>query len=217
MQSWFVVSLFVRTNFQFSIRSLLLLAVVVALQCGWLAVEMRQAARQKNLVAAIEHSGGSVLYENDLSGTQGWRPNPLGLRKLLGDDFFDNIWDVRIRNDAGLKCIKDFNGFPQLIIGCEQWTPIQPPAPPDNHGDLTDAGMKEIEDLPDIYLIYILDCPALTDRCLESLARLPNLECLRLPLQVRVGCPDWHRCKITREGVKKLQRALPNCVIEYAW
>ena len=43
MLVWFVVSLVFRWRFQFSIRSLLVLTVAVALPCSWLAVEMKAA------------------------------------------------------------------------------------------------------------------------------------------------------------------------------
>ena len=40
MLGWFVVSLLFRWWFQFSIRSLLVLTIAIALPCSWLAVEM---------------------------------------------------------------------------------------------------------------------------------------------------------------------------------
>ena len=39
-------------RFQFSIRSLLLLAVAVAVACSWLTTEMREARAQRDAVAA---------------------------------------------------------------------------------------------------------------------------------------------------------------------
>jgi hypothetical protein len=38
MSLWFVIALVVRSHFQFSIRSLLVLTVAVAIPCSWLAV-----------------------------------------------------------------------------------------------------------------------------------------------------------------------------------
>ena len=63
MLLWFVVSLLFRRRFQFSIRSLLVLTVAVALPCSWLGVELRQAMRQREAVAAIEKLGGMVFYD----------------------------------------------------------------------------------------------------------------------------------------------------------
>ena len=44
---WFGVAVVFWRRFQFSLRSLLVLVVVVALPCSWLGVEMRTARRQK--------------------------------------------------------------------------------------------------------------------------------------------------------------------------
>ena len=40
---WFGVSLVLRRRFQFSLRSLMLFVVVVAVACSWFAVKMQQA------------------------------------------------------------------------------------------------------------------------------------------------------------------------------
>ena len=42
MLVWFAVAVVFRRRFQFSMRSLLVLVVVVAVPCSWLAVEMRR-------------------------------------------------------------------------------------------------------------------------------------------------------------------------------
>ena len=47
MVVWFAVALIFRWRFQFSMRSLLVLVVVVALPCSWLAVEMKAAREQR--------------------------------------------------------------------------------------------------------------------------------------------------------------------------
>ena len=60
---WFLLSLIFGWRFQFSIRSLLLLAVVVAIPCSWLAVEMKRARKQREAVEEIEKAGGTVSYD----------------------------------------------------------------------------------------------------------------------------------------------------------
>ena len=54
MALWFAASLVVHWRFQFSIRSLLVLLVVVAIPCGWLAKERQAAIKQRNLVENIK-------------------------------------------------------------------------------------------------------------------------------------------------------------------
>ena len=50
---WFGVAVVFRRRFQFSIRSLLILVIVVAVPCSWLAVEMKKARKQHESVEAI--------------------------------------------------------------------------------------------------------------------------------------------------------------------
>ncbi len=58
MLLWFAVSLIFRWRFQFSIRSLLVLVVVVAIPCSWMAAEKKKAMEQKAIVAAIRAAAG---------------------------------------------------------------------------------------------------------------------------------------------------------------
>jgi hypothetical protein len=60
---WFVAALLVRWRFQFGIRSLFVLTVVVALPCSWLSWEMKQARGQREAVAAIRKAGFEVGYD----------------------------------------------------------------------------------------------------------------------------------------------------------
>ena len=57
MLSWFGAALVFRRRFQFSLRALLVLVVVVALPCSWFAVEMKAA--QKAAVETIKKLSGS--------------------------------------------------------------------------------------------------------------------------------------------------------------
>ena len=58
MLVWFAVALVFRWRFQFSIRSLLVMAVVVALPFSWLAAEMQAAKRQAEVADWIQNAGG---------------------------------------------------------------------------------------------------------------------------------------------------------------
>ena len=62
MLVWFAMALVFRRRFQFNLRSLLVLVVVVALPCSWLAVRMQQARRQIEAADAIDKLGGRVFY-----------------------------------------------------------------------------------------------------------------------------------------------------------
>ena len=70
MLLWFLVALVFRRRFQFSLRSLLLLVVVVAIPCSWLSVELKAArGAARAAVEAIERLGGQVSYDFGVAGT----------------------------------------------------------------------------------------------------------------------------------------------------
>ena len=103
MLLWFIVALVFRWRFQFSIRSLLVLTVAVAIPCSWLAVEMKAAREQREAVEAIQEVNGYVAYDwqfvsDEILRTSNCRiaqpPGPVWLRNLLGDDFFGSVSDV---------------------------------------------------------------------------------------------------------------------------
>jgi len=60
---WFGTSLLLRRRFQFGLKSLLVLTVVVAILCSWFTIKMQQANRQKEAVKAIQGLGGGVDYD----------------------------------------------------------------------------------------------------------------------------------------------------------
>ncbi len=69
---WFAVALVFRRRFQFTIRSLLFLTLIVSIWGSWFGVEMRAARRQREAVDEIEKLAGTVLYdyESDMSGDE---------------------------------------------------------------------------------------------------------------------------------------------------
>ena len=72
---WFLAALIFRRRFQFSILSLLLLAVVVAVPCSWLATEMKAAREQREAVEEIAKLAWSVVYS--------FEPQPTGRRDTM--------------------------------------------------------------------------------------------------------------------------------------
>ena len=62
MLLWWLAALCSRWRFQFSLRSLLALTVVVAIPFSWLAVEMKKAKEQKEAVEWVKRGGGMVWY-----------------------------------------------------------------------------------------------------------------------------------------------------------
>ena len=80
MVLWFLAALVFRWRFQFSLLSLFVLTVAVALPFAWLATEMKAAREQGKVVEEIQKLGGAVCYdyEQDPSNTQASRPSRHG-------------------------------------------------------------------------------------------------------------------------------------------
>ena len=96
MLTWWLLALCLGWRFQFSLRSLLVATVVVAIPFSWLAVEMKRAREQREAVEAIRKAGGARLYDYELGNTllrsapgPIWlrkSPSPPWLHKLVGDE-----------------------------------------------------------------------------------------------------------------------------------
>jgi hypothetical protein len=163
MLGWFIVSLLFRWRFQFSIRSLLVLTVAVAVPCSWLAVEMKAAKRQREVAEDIDNSGGTAEY-----GIY-YMPNPTlpapWLLNLLGVDFFSDVTYVTLcpqDADAQLAHLKDLPGIWGL----------------DLHGtQVTDAWLEYIEGLAELHFLE-LENTRVTDAGLEHLRGLTQLQLL---------------------------------------
>ena len=87
---WLVVALVFHWRFQFSLRSLLVLTVAVAIACSWMAVEMKKAREQREVVEEIVKGGGYAGYDYDMNSPP-WVKGTVWLRVLLGNDFFNDV------------------------------------------------------------------------------------------------------------------------------
>ena len=241
MVVWFVLALLFRLRFQFSIRTILVLTVAVALPFSWLGIEMKRAREQHDLVDEIQKVGGSVFYDWEqhatLPNAQPPGPGPGWLRTLLGEDFFgevETVWyngpDVTNVDLARLECLTQllclylFNtqvtdaGL-ENVKGLTQVQELFL-----NDTQITDAGLENLNRLTQLQRLY-LDGTKITDAGLESLARLARLQQLSLnnteitdaglefAALVQLQYLSLNGTKVTSAGVKQLQRALPNCEI----
>ena len=71
---WFAVALVFRRRFQFSLRSLLVMVLVVAIPCSWLTAKVRKAEMQEKAAWMVVRMQGSVLIdsENTTSSSSLW-------------------------------------------------------------------------------------------------------------------------------------------------
>ncbi len=152
MLGWFVAALVLRWRFQFGIRSLLVLTVVIAVLCSWLAVEMKKAREQREVadeITKLGRLGGAVQYDWQVGAGHTFKAFhhgeiPEWLLRLLGVDFFSTVVAV------------DSTDTP-----------------------LTDVELKHLAGLTELVGLW-LDYTQITDAGLQDLARLRHLEVLSL-------------------------------------
>jgi hypothetical protein len=186
MLAWFVVSLVFRLRFQFSIRSMLVLTVAVAVACSWLGVEMRAAREKRAAVEAINKFGGLACYGIPCGLSDQYMPPDSGwLNDLLGDEigwvcFYNNttVTDGALENLKGLKHVQG------LILSGTQ---------------VTDVGLEHLEGLKQLEFLD-LSGTKVTDAGLDHLRGLEQLSSLGII-----------NTKATYQGAAK---ALPNCWID---
>jgi hypothetical protein len=201
---WLVLSLFCRWRFQFSLRSLLLLAVVVAIPSSWLAAEVRQAKRQWAAFMTFDFPWCIYTCTDGLRGP--YPPSvfeftgeriadpspqpPRWLRDFLGYCFFKEVTYVALcRNpsDAELEQIRELPQFQSLVLYDDR---------------VSDCGLERIEGLTQLRTLSLVNTNV-TDAGLEHLKGLTQLGKLSL----------YGNSKITDVGLRELRQALPNCKI----
>jgi hypothetical protein len=186
-----VASLLVRRRMQFSVRSLLLLVVAIAIPCCWLALERQRAARQQAALLVLREFPGIIKYDFDIG--QSASPVPSELRDYLGSDFFRNVERVCLGKgdeftDAKLSYVSDLPGLKSLTL---------------NGAAIGDEGLRSLRELLGLEKLHLSNT-RISDAGLVHLTHLVNLRQLRIT-----------RTQVTDAGVEQLQRALPDCKIAY--
>ena len=164
-------------------------AVVVLTAAVFLTVMYRQAARQREAVAAVRRLGGWVCYNcrYDASGrmTSASPPGPRWLRSLLGDDFFGRVEGVKLSSVERLEGLGDFQLLSRPCPGVTDDAMRHVAALPDlqwlalSGTEITDAGLAQLEALAGLQRLW-LDDTQVSDAGLEHLAALTRLRTLSL-------------------------------------
>ncbi len=241
---WFGVSLVLRRQFQFSIRSLLVGVMVVAVACSWFSVKMQQARRQREVVGAIEMMGGYVVYyyQFDANGFfLPWPaepPGPAWLQNLLGVDFLSYVRDLRYEQatNAELKNLKGMTSLRHLglagtqvtdagLVHLEELTSLQFISLRSTQA--SDAGLVYLKGLTSLQMLWLFRTQV-TDAGLLHLKGLTSLEELLLSNTQVTDAGLVHLegltslthlalggTQVTDAGVQDLQKALPNCQIAH--
>jgi hypothetical protein len=221
---WLGIALLRRWRFQFSIRSLLVLTVAVAIPCSWLAVEMKRARDQREAIEAVLGLEGRVLLGNlrfgkemELMVRDTAPRRPVWLVNLLGPDFFEDVASVDFTNlpisDADLESIKGLTQLRHLSlyntkvtdVGLQHLnglTRLQKLELVNTR--ITDAGLVNLKRLTRLQYLFLNDTQV-TDAGLEHLQGLTQLDTLMLD-NTKVTDVGLDRLK----GLTKLQHLLLN-------
>ncbi len=215
-----------RRWFQFSLRTLLIFMLVVAIPCGWLGRKMERKRREREAVTAIEKAGGWVIYDDQVGATIAGsgigpipheRPGPAWLRAILGDDFFaSEVNAIGITNTPNVSPVTALlPTFPDIKRLCLSETRAGDAdlAHVDGLGRLEeldlgwtkvgDEGLVNVEHLKELRVLS-LGKTNVTD---VGLAHLKKLKQLR---HLYIG-----KTKVTDAGLSDLRAALPDCEIHH--
>jgi hypothetical protein len=226
----FVLALCFHWRFQFSLRSLLVFTIAVAIPCSWLAVEMKRAREQKAAVEAIYHFGGKVFYQYSYCSDR-------SLTNLLSHEFLAESYHVHTGEEATdgdlvqLKKLKPLQGLTIESIhvtdaGLVQLQGLNQLEDLNLSGTrVTDAGLIHLQEVKQLESLWLAKTH-ITDAGLVHLLPLSRLKCLFLENTTVTDAGLVHlqgmhqlqglgldNTKVTDEGVRKLQQALPKCYI----
>jgi Leucine Rich repeat len=165
-----------RRWFQFSLRSLLIVVVSVAIPCVWLGRTAWRKRKETRAIDSIDRSGGTVLFdyeiEADRSRSEGARPpGPAWLRSLLGETFFAKVVQLGIGDRSAGTNVE------QLI---EQIKEMRHVEVLDLSGaKLTDPDLVNLGQMSKLRVLR-LDMTGITDAGLIAMKGLSKLEALYL-------------------------------------
>jgi hypothetical protein len=221
---------------QFSLRTLLVFMLLVAIGCGWFAHKLYKARQQRQAVAAIIGMGGGVRYDNDQSPLtiqrkEGWLAN------FLGVDFYQDVVSVSVGANVTEDVLTQLDTFHHLnqlgfratsisdgdLAHLREWPGLQYLYL--GGTEISDAGLAHVKGCSN--LIYLdLSGTKITDAGLKSIGGLSRLErlnlgstnitdsgleCLKTLSQLR-NLDVWGT-QVTDAGVGKLRDALPGLKI----
>jgi Leucine-rich repeat (LRR) protein len=189
--------------YQWRLRSLFLLTLLVAIGMSWLTVTIQGQRRQKAAAEEITKAGGWAKSE------------PTWLGKLLRDDSLVRVTEVNLfwasTTDAELVYLQGLSQLQELWLNSNRVTDAglvhlqglrQLKHLSLNNSKVTDAGLVYLQGLTKLQNLVLEQTP-ITDAGLVHLHGLSQLHSLYLS-----------GTKVTDQGVKKLQQALPNCQIQ---
>jgi hypothetical protein len=201
---WFAASLVFRLRFQFSVWSLLVAVVAVAVPFSWLAVEMKRARHQEAVANRLNNTRNAIAAHGGLYGVcYDYQPpwniqpqTPSWLRRFLGNDFFSDVLTADFLNDEDFET--DYlETFPHL-----RWFRRQ-------ERKLSDEDLDHIGTLTQLRYLDLSDCSVTSDG-LKRLAKvLPQLNVFNIAQSTEAGTKlrVFTSIGIDDQGLKLLARS----------
>jgi hypothetical protein len=160
-----------RFRFQFSLRTLLIVVLVLGVVFGWIGSRLQRARDNRQTIAKIRSLGGAPTLVPDFCGPAdgpSWLEelfhDPGVVRGVAGVGPAASGHPVEF-GDAGLEYVKELTGLRALIL---------------NKTQVTDAGLEHLKELTDLRFLDLTSNTQITDLGLEHLEELTSLEWLNL-------------------------------------
>jgi len=217
--------------YQFSVRTLFGLVLLLSIGLSWLGAKMHGARQQRQAVAAIEALGGRVYYERVFDADPDLSSPPLrdwfyGVSRVdlsktgVSDEALShlkavsrlqdlNLSDTRI-TDAGLEHLKGLRSLESLYL---------------NDTRITDAGVGHLTGMTTLQYLS-LEGTDISDAALQHLKGMTRLRHLNLDATHITGAALEHlkgmsgleflslaRTQVDDAARADLQKALPHCRI----
>lgn len=186
-----------RRRFKISLRLAMVLVFLVAL---WMARQANKAREQREAVEAVKNYGGWVQYDYEFVNgtlTAGRQPRaPAWLRRLLGDEFFQDVEQVNLVYDYSTGKRRDIvNHAPadDVLAKVARLTGLRVLLL--RRTQATDEGLKQIGRISSLEELFIWDGQNVSDAGVAYLENLKNLKNIHLS-----------KSKITDDSLRVLAR-----------
>ena len=204
---------------QFSLRTLLVLVLLVSVLCGWLRHKVNQSEQERRAVEAILAMGGEVEYEHE-QGRKGKPtdpPGPAWLRAILGDYFFADVQTVRYPSGVGDASLVHLDRLRHVGYLDLRGTSV------------TDEGLAQVIEHDELQGLN-LGATSVTDAGIAQLARLRNLQYLEIAhtaitdraVQAMIQFKqlvwvDLSGTAVSADGYRKVEASLPPDSLIMPW
>ena len=152
-----------RRWYQFSLRTVLIFTLLVAVACGLVGRRIERKRRERDTIESITSAGGQVTFNDQLGNPKADPQGSAWLRYLFGERFLSEVVWIK----TGRADLRHLNEMPCLTTLLLKGSRIQ------------DDDLAQLDDLPQLKTLSLAGT-SVTDAGIAYLRRLPNLTVLQL-------------------------------------